>query len=404
MLLTTFLIPILIFISIKTAKNIKTCYWLFLVIEVILILTFVSLDMVIFFFVFETTLVLMYFLLYYWGSKLYKIRSGFYLFMFTIFGSILLIIGIIFLLLITGSTNLIVLENFHFSVNQQKLFAFVFTIGFGIKVPIFPFHGWLPDVHSEGSTYGSILLAGILLKLGIYGLLRFGSTILPYGILYLSPLIFLWTLVGCFTCSYNCLRQYDLKKIIAYSSVTHINFAIASLYTLHILGLMGCIITSVNHGVSSSALFMFLGFLYDRTHSRNLFTLQALFHHYPVSSTLFFILILGNLSLPGTLGFYGELFSILSLADVDFLLTALFVWNVCLTTSYSLFLYKRISFGKSFHRKLIIGIRLGKPFYLNPRLLNLLSGKQDRLISYLFWMTSQKILNIEYVSSLKFIW
>ena len=161
---------------------------------------------------------------------------------------------------------------------------------------------------------------------------------------------------------------------------------------------------SVNHGVSSSALFMFLGFLYDRTHSRNLFTLQALFHHYPVSSTLFFILILGNLSLPGTLGFYGELFSILSLADVDFLLTALFVWNVCLTTSYSLFLYKRISFGKSFHRKLIIGIRLGKPFYLNPRLLNLLSGKQDRLISYLFWMTSQKILNIEYVSSLKFIW
>ena len=214
MLLTTFLIPILIFISIKTAKNIKTCYWLFLVIEVILILTFVSLDMVIFFFVFETTLVLMYFLLYYWGSKLYKIRSGFYLFMFTIFGSILLIIGIIFLLLITGSTNLIVLENFHFSVNQQKLFAFVFTIGFGIKVPIFPFHGWLPDVHSEGSTYGSILLAGILLKLGIYGLLRFGSTILPYGILYLSPLIFLWTLVGCFTCSYNCLRQYDLKKII----------------------------------------------------------------------------------------------------------------------------------------------------------------------------------------------
>ena len=99
------------------------------------------------------------------------------------------------------STNLIVLENFHFSVNQQKLFAFVFTIGFGIKVPIFPFHGWLPDVHSEGSTYGSILLAGILLKLGIYWLLRFGSTILPYGILYLSPLIFLWTLVGCFTCS-----------------------------------------------------------------------------------------------------------------------------------------------------------------------------------------------------------
>jgi len=159
----------------------------------------VSFDMVIFFLVFETTLTLMYFLVYYWGSKLYKIRSGFYLFMFTIFGSILLIIGIIFLLLITGSKNLIVLENLHFSVNQKKLFAFVFTIGFGIKVPIFPFHSWLGEVHAEASTSGSVMLAGILLKLGIYGFLRFGSNLFPYGILYLGTVIFLFTLVGCFT-------------------------------------------------------------------------------------------------------------------------------------------------------------------------------------------------------------
>jgi len=139
--------------------------------------------------------------------------------------------------------------------------------------------------------------------LGIYGLIRFGVSIFPYGILYLSPLIFLLTLVGCFTCSYNCLRQYDLKKIIAYSSVTHVNFAIASLYSLHIQGLMGCILTSVSHGIGSSALFMFIGFLYDRTHTRNIFILQALFHHYPVFSTFFFILMIGNLSLPGSLGF-----------------------------------------------------------------------------------------------------
>jgi len=202
LLLTTFLIPILVFISIKTgAKNIRSCYWIFLAIELVLILTLVSFDMVIFFLVFETTLTLMYFLVYYWGSKLYKIRSGFYLFMFTMVGSLLLLIGILFLLLITGSTNLIVLENFHFSVNQQKLIGFLFAVGFGIKVPIFPFHSWLGEVHGEGSTSGSVMLAGILLKLGIYGFIRFGSNVFPYGILYLGPLIFLFTLGGCFTCS-----------------------------------------------------------------------------------------------------------------------------------------------------------------------------------------------------------
>ena len=234
--------------------------------------------MVIFFFVFEATLVLMYFLVYYWGSKLYKIRSGFYLFMFTIIGSLQLLIGIIFLLMIAGSTNLIVLENFHFSVNQQKLFALLWYIGFGIKIPLFPFHGWLPEVHAEASTAGSVVLAGILLKLGIYGIIRFGSTVFPYGILYLGPGIFLCTLIGSFTCAYNCLRHYDLKKIVAYSSVVHMNFGMASFFTLHIQGLMGCICTSVSHGLCSGGLFMFLGFLYDRTHSRNLFTLQALFH------------------------------------------------------------------------------------------------------------------------------
>ena len=165
----------------------------------------------------------------------------------------------------------------------------------------------------------------------------------------------------------NCLKNYDVKKIIAYSSVTHINLAIASLYTLHIQGLMGCIITSVNHGLSSSALFMALGILYDTTHSRNLFTLQTLFHHYPVSSTFFFLFLLGNLSLPGLIGFYGELFSILSLADIDFLFPALSVWNVLLTTCYSLFLFKRICFGKCLNKKLQLNyyIFMNKVYYLN---------------------------------------
>ena len=311
----------------------------------------------------------MYFLVYYWGSKLYKIRSSFYLFMFTIFGSFLLLIGIYLLLLITGSTNLILLENFHFSVNQQKFFGFLWSVGFGIKVPIFPFHIWLPEVHTEASTSGSVILAGIFIKLGIYGLIRFAFTLFPYGIKYLSPVIFIITLFGWVTASIHVLRQYDWKKIIAYSSITHMNFAIASLYTLYIWGLMGCIITSVAHGLSSSGLFICAGFVYDRTHSRNLFTLQTLFHYYPVFSTFLFIFILANLSFPGTLNFIGELFSIISLANIDFLLTTLFLWNVLLTTCYSLFLYKRSCFGTFLIRKVKWNKLLTKPFYLNSQML-----------------------------------
>jgi len=212
LLLVAFLVPMVVLIS-SIRKNISNYAWHVVAIELILISTFLSFSVLLFFFSFEMVLLLMCFLVSTWGGKLYKIRSSFYLFVFTVFGSVFFLICAVTLLLITGSNSCIL--DWGVNLNQQISFALLFTVALGIKVPVFPFHLWLPEVHSETDTSGSVLLAGVLLKLGSYGLIRFTLTLFPVGYSYWSVFIFVLALFGSLLGSINCLTIYDIKQIIA---------------------------------------------------------------------------------------------------------------------------------------------------------------------------------------------
>jgi NADH:ubiquinone oxidoreductase subunit 4 (subunit M) len=189
-------------------------------------------------------------------------------------------------------------------------------------------HIWLPEVHAEASSSGSIILAGIILKLGVYGLIRFDFVILSAGTLYLGSLILVTSLIGSLSASMNCVRQYDIKKLMAYSSISHMNFAIAGLFALNIYAILSALITSYAHGLSSGALFTIAGIIYDRTQSRNVLSLQTLFNFYPAIASVIFIMILANLSFPGTINFIAELLSLISISNIDLALTALFLINI----------------------------------------------------------------------------
>jgi proton-translocating NADH-quinone oxidoreductase chain M len=298
-----------------------------------------------FYIFFEAILVPMYLLIGIWGSRERKIRAVYLFFFYTLCSSLLMLIAILYIYNKTGTLNLEYLLTVEFTLTEQIYLWFCFFLSFASKIPMFPFHIWLPEAHVEAPTVGSVLLAGILLKLGVYGFLRFSLTLFSEASFYFSPLMYLMSVIGVIFASLTALRQTDLKRIIAYSSVAHMNLVTLGIFSFNSVGIEGSIIQSVSHGFVSGGMFLLIGILYNRYHSRFLYYYGGLVHFMPIYSILFLIFTLANIALPGTSSFVGEFLLLVGIFQTNVFTSIISALGVILSGSYSLWLYNRIAFA-----------------------------------------------------------
>lgn len=307
--LTTFLIPVCFLTSISSIKSkVKEYIILFFMIELLCICTFTFLDLFLFYIFFESVLIPMFVIVGIWGSRSRKIRAAYQFFLYTLLGSIFMFFALLYIKSVLGTTNYIVLLNLMPLIDEstQLLLWLSFFCAFAVKVPMIPFHLWLPEAHVEAPTAGSVILAGILLKLGTYGFLRFSVPLFPVPSFFFMPFIFLLCSIGSIYASLTTLRQVDLKKIIAYSSVAHMSVVMVGLFALTPQGLQGSLSLMLGHGVVSSALFLCVGVLYDRYHTRIVKYYGGLMQVMPNFSLFFLFFTLANIGFPGLCNFVGE--------------------------------------------------------------------------------------------------
>jgi len=282
-----------------------------------------------------------------WGSRERKIRAAYQFFLYTLVGSVVMLLALLCIYFQTGTTDLQVLLATEFSERRQILLWFAFFCSFAVKVPMIPVHIWLPEAHVEAPTSGSVILAGLLLKLGTYGFLRFSIPLFPLATLYFTPLIYTMSVIGIVYASLTTLRQIDLKKIIAYSSVAHMGFVTLGLFSLNNQGVEGSVLLMLSHGFIASALFLCVGVLYDRHKSRIVKYYGGHVSSMPMFSFFFLLFTLGNLSLPGTSSFIGEFLILVGAFQTHTFLTTLAAIGMVLGGAYSLWLYNRVIFGYS---------------------------------------------------------
>jgi proton-translocating NADH-quinone oxidoreductase chain M len=345
LVLTLFIFPVLFLSSWRVTKSVRTFVEYLLAMEILLVLTFTTLDLLYFFVMFESLLIPMFLIIGQWGARDRRIKAAYYFFLYTFFGSLFMLFGIIYLYFIVGSTNYFVLLNTVLDADQQRLIWLCFFLAFAVKMPLFPFHIWLPEAHVEAPTVGSMLLASLLLKLGGYGFLRFSLTFLNEGSMHYAPLVSACALLGVLYGSLSTLRQIDLKRIIAYSSVAHMNLVVLGLFSYNQQGIEGAIYLMVGHGVVSAALFLCVGVLYDRYHTRLLRYYGGLVTVMPLFSVSFFALTLANMSFPGTSNFLGELLIFVGIFANNSTVLLLSTAGIVLSAAYSVWLYNRVTFG-----------------------------------------------------------
>jgi NADH-quinone oxidoreductase subunit M len=353
-LLTTFLMPLAIVASWTVQDRIKEYLFFMLVLETGMLGAFVALDLFLFYVFWEVMLVPMYFLIGVWGGTR-RIYAALKFVLYTMAGSLPMLVAIIYLASRYAHVNqvmtfdLLQLYNLRLPVNEQIWLFLAFGLSFAIKVPLFPFHTWLPDAHVEAPTAGSVILAGVLLKMGTYGFLRFAMPLFPDATLVLTPMIIALAVIGIIYGAGVAMMQPDLKKLVAYSSVSHLGFVMLGLFALNIHGIQGGIYQMVSHGLSTGALFLLVGMLYDRRHTRMIADFGGLWHQLPVFSVLFLIVTFASIGLPGLNGFIGEFLILLGAFSVKPGWTAAAATGVILGAIYMLWMFRRVFFGPMTH-------------------------------------------------------
>ncbi|MBX2834158.1 MAG: NADH-quinone oxidoreductase subunit M [Micavibrio sp.] len=348
-LLATFLTPVCILSSWDAIKvRVKEFMIAFLVLETFMIGTFCALDAVLFYVFFEGVLIPMFLIIGVWGGPR-RVYSSYKFFLFTLLGSVLMLVGLLVLYAMTGTTDIPLLMQADLPFDVQKWLWIAFFASFAVKMPMWPVHTWLPDAHVEAPTAGSVILAGVLLKMGGYGFLRFSIPMLPDATAYFTDFVYILSVIAIIYTSLIALVQDDMKKLIAYSSVAHMGFVTLGIFTITQQGVEGAIFQMLSHGIISGALFLCVGVVYDRLHTREISRYGGIVQNMPKYATVFMILMLGSVGLPGTSGFVGEFLVLLGAFQSNTLIAALAATGVILGAAYMLMLYRRVVFGPREH-------------------------------------------------------
>ena len=345
--LSAFLMPICILASWESIHSrVKEYMVAFLVLETMMIGMFSALDYVLFYVFFEGVLIPMFVIIGIWGSGERRIYAAFKLFLFTLLGSVLMLVALLAMYVQAGTTDIPTLLATDFSYNMQVWLWLAMFASFAVKVPMWPVHTWLPDAHVEAPTAGSVILAGVLLKMGGYGFLRFSIPMLPEATELLTPLVYGLSIVAVIYTSLVALAQEDMKKMIAYSSIAHMGFVTAGMFSLTKQGVEGSIFQMLSHGVVSSALFLCVGVVYDRLHTREIARYGGLANNMPKYAVVFMIMLLGSVGLPATSGFVGEFMILLGIFQVNTWVATLTATGLVLGATYMLLLYRKVIFGE----------------------------------------------------------
>ena len=344
-LLTTFLTPICLLASWNSIEKRVTEYVVaFLILETFMIGVFVALDLVLFYIFFEAGLIPMFLIVGIWGGK-DRVYAAFKFFLYTLIGSLLMLIAMVFMILAAGSADFEVLEKYAFAPEVQTWLWLAFMASFAVKLPMWPVHTWLPDAHVQAPTAGSVILAGVLLKMGGYGMLRFSLPMFPDASALFQPVMFALAVVAIVYTSLVAWRQTDMKKLIAYSSVAHMGFVTMGIFTFNAQGIDGAIFQMLSHGIVSAALFLCVGVVYDRMHTREIAAYGGLVNRMPMYAFVFMVFTMANVGLPGTSGFVGEFLTLLGAFKANTWVAFIATTGVILSAGYALYLYRRMIFG-----------------------------------------------------------